>query len=601
MSYSQIYVDRDPFTGEVWFHDGKGMSGPRAQSIAELKQHLRSIYESEAKANGKAPPDSDPLFIRSMEYLDQYEMRHMTPSYSLLQPAAKIDIAELTRKNGGKTPQIIVAARFDTVEFDWNACEYRLLQPDGSVSFRSADPAQILALISATIKSRPADAAPLDLLEKMIAAVHAIERQLQNGSAHSDMVLLNRAYLLGKGPSCNEVRIDYGNGAVLTTTSKRDDNGTEIPGSGEWRFKFANGEELVTTDEVVAREKMDALMQSLNPRQRHRVIEQAKKQVAKWKREAEAANVIKASKQETEALVRAMDAGLEQLMHWQKGGLRLERLQHTQWHSLHEALKAGAVSAMWGKQSIGMDIDSPNGQGSPPGFVIEHDWAAALSRGEDFEGGQILLPYDDQIFEFKISGRYVIAIITRVRCVIFVRMDGSAGVVGKDGRPRETDAWAIPQWTYRRVADDGWDWRAEQMKPVTIHQADFDDLPVEDSVQGTDHFAPLRDMVLGEIRAVAIALDAEVATTETVRAPEKLNRKREKVGKLPIASFHVVRLARRTKASPLPEGHEKEERARMRMHFVRGHYRHYRDHKTWIKWHMRGDPDLGFIDKEYRL
>lgn len=37
------------------------------------------------------------------------------------------------------------------------------------------------------------------------------------------------------------------------------------------------------------------------------------------------------------------------------------------------------------------------------------------------------------------------------------------------------------------------------------------------------------------------------------------------------------------------------------MHFVRGHWRHYEVSKTWIRWHLRGDPDLGFIDKEYRL
>jgi len=31
------------------------------------------------------------------------------------------------------------------------------------------------------------------------------------------------------------------------------------------------------------------------------------------------------------------------------------------------------------------------------------------------------------------------------------------------------------------------------------------------------------------------------------------------------------------------------------------HWRHFENHKTWIKWHLRGDPCLGFIDKHYRL
>ncbi len=40
---------------------------------------------------------------------------------------------------------------------------------------------------------------------------------------------------------------------------------------------------------------------------------------------------------------------------------------------------------------------------------------------------------------------------------------------------------------------------------------------------------------------------------------------------------------------------------RTRLHVVRGHWRHYEEHKTWIKWHLRGDPDLGFIQKHYSL
>jgi hypothetical protein len=38
-----------------------------------------------------------------------------------------------------------------------------------------------------------------------------------------------------------------------------------------------------------------------------------------------------------------------------------------------------------------------------------------------------------------------------------------------------------------------------------------------------------------------------------------------------------------------------------RLHFRRRHWRHFVNHKTWIKWTLVGDPDLGFIDKDYRL
>jgi hypothetical protein len=38
-----------------------------------------------------------------------------------------------------------------------------------------------------------------------------------------------------------------------------------------------------------------------------------------------------------------------------------------------------------------------------------------------------------------------------------------------------------------------------------------------------------------------------------------------------------------------------------RLHFRRGHYRHYPNHKLWIRWCLVGNPDLGFIDADYRL
>lgn len=34
---------------------------------------------------------------------------------------------------------------------------------------------------------------------------------------------------------------------------------------------------------------------------------------------------------------------------------------------------------------------------------------------------------------------------------------------------------------------------------------------------------------------------------------------------------------------------------------VRGHWRRLSTFKTWVRWHLRGNPDLGFIDKKYTL
>lgn len=103
-----------------------------------------------------------------------------------------------------------------------------------------------------------------------------------------------------------------------------------------------------------------------------------------------------------------------------------------------------------------------------------------------------------------------------------------------------------------------------------------------------------------QIKAVAVALDAEVASTEVIRAPHRSNHPPHDRARLPGYSFHIVNLARRQRAEPL-ERDDDAPAHHLRLHFRRGHWRHYETHKTWIKWMLVGDPSLGFVDKEYRL
>jgi hypothetical protein len=116
---------------------------------------------------------------------------------------------------------------------------------------------------------------------------------------------------------------------------------------------------------------------------------------------------------------------------------------------------------------------------------------------------------------------------------------------------------------------------------------------------------PLKDQVddwmcflWDQVKAICVALDAEVATSTVVRAPHKLNEKRIRDGKAPIVDYRVVDLSRRHRiANPsgLHEGGKK------RLHFRRGHWRHYETTKTWVRWCLVGNPDLGFIQKHYSL
>lgn len=105
------------------------------------------------------------------------------------------------------------------------------------------------------------------------------------------------------------------------------------------------------------------------------------------------------------------------------------------------------------------------------------------------------------------------------------------------------------------------------------------------------------DVVSGQIKAACIALDAQVAEATTVREAHS----RSGGGSpQPLKAHHIVSLARRT-ARPASLGDGSGSGRRKRLHFRRGHWRHFEAHKTWIRWMLVGNPDLGFVEKEYRL
>lgn len=200
-------------------------------------------------------------------------------------------------------------------------------------------------------------------------------------------------------------------------------------------------------------------------------------------------------------------------------------------------------------------------------FLIQHDWAGLLASADVDQGGY-RLPFDYCCFEFDISGRRVCALIA---C--------------ENGEPyrmipiiRATGGWLIP---------------VSYSLNGTSLTAEYEHTDAPEPPPG------LAQVIMAHVRAVAITLDAEVVNSEVVRAPHKLNIARIKRGERPIYDHHVLTLNRRPRPTSLPapgaSGHHK------RLHFRRGHWRHYPTHKTWIRWCLVGDPTLGFADKDYRL
>lgn len=248
--------------------------------------------------------------------------------------------------------------------------------------------------------------------------------------------------------------------------------------------------------------------------------------------------------------------------------LRLTRLSETGFHKAVQAWEDGEIIVPPGEELSDDELRHALSRAATV-FVVQHDWSSAFEKATDFADGEVQLPYDDMVFEFRIGGRRVCCCLRaadQVLSACLLLIETSVG------------------------------WALGAMYEITSGQwtqfIDDDDL-----------CEPILNLCRAQVRAVCIALEAQVVETEIVRAPHRLNRKRERAGKIPVFDHHIVNLAHRKRYLPRdPQpGEIEDEHHGKRLHFVRGHWRHYTNHKVWIKWFLRGNPDLGFVDKEYRL
>jgi hypothetical protein len=195
-------------------------------------------------------------------------------------------------------------------------------------------------------------------------------------------------------------------------------------------------------------------------------------------------------------------------------------------------------------------------------FLIQHDWKSAMA-GADV--GDFQLPYPKCCFEFIVSDHRFCAL---------------AGVDESSGRRYllicyQNGATWVTAGPYI-VKADGW---------TFAHKPDDNGLPIVYFIDA-------------HIRALCVSLEAEVAVADTIRAPHKLNARLRATGRHEAYDYRELRLSRKPRPLPLADHTAGTPK---RLHFRRGHWRHFGNHKTWVKWCLCGDPDLGFIDKHYRL
>lgn len=278
------------------------------------------------------------------------------------------------------------------------------------------------------------------------------------------------------------------------------------------------------------------------------------------------------------------------------GPLKLERLESSHFRRLLEAEREGGVftSIHKGREAEFFPpdmIDLTYGQSAV--FVVEHDWARAFESAPDVFNGPVTLPDTACIFEFCISGHIVVAAIGQI--------DDNPSILPFI---RTKDGWVTIGSMISRHGQIG-----------TIKALDGNNLSIliheaGDGLAGT--FMPLREeqdthrlytLIDRQVRAVGVALDAKVAIKNAVRMPYKSNQLPKGQAKpKPFYSYHTVSLARRAARLEAREDDGLQVTGtKRRLHFRRGHWRHFDGWKTWVNWCLVGDPDLGFVDKHYKL
>lgn len=255
----------------------------------------------------------------------------------------------------------------------------------------------------------------------------------------------------------------------------------------------------------------------------------------------------------------ALQRGMEDATEWLKGPLILQHVATSEFHRI-------SGENILGRHLDGYDhsADFDRARGASLGvFLMRHNWGALLQNAQ-VDDGSVRLPFDFNCFEMEVSGRRVCALMA---C--------------EDGEPDRLT-------TFIR-SKGGW------VHFLTTGLSSSHLVHVYCPTGGE----ALADLIERQVRAVAIMLDAGVVTSAITRAPHRSNAA-VKRGAQPPYDHHTLSLVRPARR-PLPLARAGAATHHKRLHFRRGHWRHYQTHKTWIRWCLVGDPSLGFSDKDYSL
>jgi len=320
----------------------------------------------------------------------------------------------------------------------------------------------------------------------------------------------------------------------------------------------------VDPTEEAASDKLRTLLEGKTPKEKRKIIKDLRRSLNRKRSEFN-------EKHETTtrelAQLSQMEAAFTEVNDWAaKGNLTLERPSGSLIHQLRQDIIEGTAVVFHKREKFGVADDYETDVFADcQVFVVEHNWAGAFANAGDYEEGtEFHLPFEVCVFEFSLDRHRVALIVTE--------MDG---VIYHEIAAKTKEFWFLLGMATRmtKVSESG----------------------------ETEGWGRLINFLAPQVKAICVALEAEVAETEVTRAPHKLNRAREKMGRIALSDFHTISLAHRRRYAALPSTPSDEPKTQKRLHFRRGHWRHFETFKTWVRWTLVGNPDLGFVDKDYRL
>lgn len=339
-------------------------------------------------------------------------------------------------------------------------------------------------------------------------------------------------------------------------------------GLSDWDERFALGEKQ-------GREETAASFAGLNPREVRAKLRGLRKEINQNDR------TMSGYKDGYDRLTKMVVAA-DDLAAWSESFLTFQKPRAPLFAELRQAIYDGSILDMNDYQARTPADDYERELFADANvFVIEHDWWSAVKRADDFEGGSFRLPFDICIFEFVISGKSVIALAVNYG---ELEDNPSKNEILMQVATKSLVGWTLSGAIYSH-AGGAW---------TNYGRTHFSGGTQSGPVPAKGH--NLIRLVGDQIKAACVALEAEIAIANITRLPA--SGKTSEPTQFPPVEYRAISLRRRPRPPELPGGDGRKGR---RLHFRRGHWRHMPTFKTWVRWTMVGDPDLGFIEKEYRL